>query len=88
MGCHEACGDQPAVPWSLLLSPARCCPWERVLLPAFLVPPFPCSSSLLLPLPKTWVFHSHQAKQSSVEVRLGASDRFTFSPVTLIRPSI
>lgn len=86
MGCHEAHGDQPAVPRSLL--PSRCCPWERVLPPSFLVPPFPCLPSLLLPRPKTRVIHSQQERQSSVEVRLGASDRFTFSPVTLIRQSI
>ena len=74
MGCHEAHGDQPAVPRSLLPSPAQYCPWERVLPPSFLVSPFPSLSLLTQPPPSSAKdlgvpFTASKAEQCGGEIR-------------------
>lgn len=84
------CGDRPVTPWSLLPSRGRYCPWEVVLPHSFLVRPFSYLLPLLSQPPPSSAkdsvipFTSSKAEQRGSEIR----GLFTFSPVTLIRPSI
>lgn len=85
------CAVWPSVLCSHCLQSRSFSPMERLSylapslsLPSPLIPPHPASSSFFQRLS----YHAYQAKQTCLQVTLGASDGFTFSPTTLIDPII